>query len=78
MEISVTDSGRVTVYPVHLYKGQLNHLEIKVTSRCRLGGKPNKKLRTDCAFVPSNAPFGTQAAMREKQHLTAEGGDYLW
>lgn len=66
MEIVVTDSGRITVYPVHLYEVHLSHLEIKVASRCGLGRKPNKKLRMDCAFVLSNAPSGTQASMREK------------
>lgn len=66
MEIFVTNSGMITVYPVHLYKGQLSHLEIKIASRCGLRRKPNKKLRIGCAFLLSNAPFGTQAAMREK------------
>lgn len=66
MEIFVTDSGRITVYPVHLYKCQLSHLEVKVASRCGLGRKPNKKLRMGCAFLLSSAPFGTQAAMWEK------------
>lgn len=74
MEIVVTDGGRITVYPVHLYKG---HLKIKVASRCGLGRKPNKKLSMDCGFVLSSASSGTLAAMREKKHLTAEGGDYL-
>lgn len=57
MEIVVTHSGRITVYPVHVYKGHLSHLEIKVASRCGLGRKPNKKLRMDCAFLLSSPPF---------------------
>lgn len=71
MEIVVTDSGSITVYPVPFYKGQFRHLEIKVASRCVLGRKPNKKLRIDCAFILSNAPFGTRAA------TTVERGDCL-
>lgn len=31
----------------------------------------------DGGFVLSSASSGTLAAMREKKHLTAEGGDYL-
>lgn len=34
MEIVVTDSERIRIYPVHLYNGQLRHPEKKVASRC--------------------------------------------
>ena len=72
----VTDRGRITVHPIHLYEGVVHHLQRSIEwprdGSCFwvwIRKKTKQKPTMDSAFILYNVPFGTPKLARGRSRV---------